>query len=920
MGAFRKIWRSLALCTMGFVVAMAATAALPAAGSDTKPLRFEPSGDGRGGFISHGQGASLLLDASGLVLKLDGGPGDRRAVLRTRLAGARATPRLKGTGEAVERRSYFLGQREQWRADVPQYAGVRSEGIYPGIDLIVRAEHDRWEYDFAVAPGASPGAIRLCFEGAAGTAIDARGDLLVRTRAGEVRHTRPRIYQEIDGQRVPVSGRFVKKGRRTIGFRVGPYDRNRPLVIDPAIVFASEASTPGEDAYAVAVDPAGSTYLAGTTGTGPSGRDAFVRKLDAAGVPVYTTYLGGSLQDFAVGLAVDSAGNVYLTGETDSPNFPVTPDALQGSYGDPDIEQGDAFVAKLDPAGSLVYASYLGGDAKEEGTGIALDAEGNLYLTGETDSFDDPETPEVEPAFPLVNPIGSQPGGNYGLTAYVTKLSPSFSILFSTVIPGTEVGQGIAVDAMGDVYVAGETARDDLPTAGGLQPTLGSPFQNDAFVVKLRPAQSQLVYATYLGGSQQDGAFGLAVDGMGHAYVTGITLSQDFPVQNPFQPELANSRFYDAFVAKLDPSGSSLVYSTYLGGSVVEEGFGIAVDGTGNVLVTGVTFSGGEFPILRAPQRMFGGGPADAFLIKLDPAGVPVYSTYLGDDDLELARAVALDANGEPRVAGYVPESGWFAFHLDNSYTYNPAFTDSNDDVVVEPEDATTQTKPVTLTFASVTVAGETSLATSGTGPAPPSGFQLGDPPTYYELATTATFQGTISICIRYAGVSYTDESQLTLWHFENGSWTDVTASRDTDAQVICGVVTSLSPFAIFEPVDAVYGFVGFLPPVRNDGSSLFRAGRTVPVKFQLNAVDGTLVTNAVARLQVHKITDAVLGSEEEITPVASGGNPDDLFRFDPDAGQYVYVLDTSGFTPGTYRLRAVLDDGTAHEVQVSVR
>lgn len=889
---------SISLCAAVFAAPAAAD------GEAGSRVLFAPTAEGSG-FVSDGPGASrLIVEASALTFE----PGDGGPPLRMHLAGASGRPRLAGVGPVVRQRHVFRGPPEAWRVGVPQYAAVRAVDVYPGIDFVVRGDGGRWEYDFVVAPGADPSRVLLRFAGAEEIAIGSAGDLVLNPGRREVRHRRPSLHQEISGRRTVVAGGFERRAEGLYGFRVGRYDRRLPLVIDPEILFVTEGGASGDRANAVAVDAAGAAYVTGFEAGIDS--DVFVTKVDASGATVWTAVFGGEGFDMGTGIAVDAAGSSYLTGQTGSVGFPVTPDALQPTYGDPDTEQDDAFLVKLDAQGAITYSTFLGGNTVDQGTGIALDAAGNVYLTGETDSFD-----PLDP-FPLVAPIPlAQPPT--GLTAYLIQFDPSFTPIFSTLIEGAELGWGVVVDAAGDVYVAGETAYENLPAAGGFQPSLGSLFQVDGFVVKLRPATSELLWATYLGGTQQDGILALAVDGAGHALVTGLTSSPDFPVAQPFQAELAHSATYDAFVTKLAPGGASLVYSTFLGGTVIDSAYGIAVDAAGNALVTGETWSAGEFPTLRATQRVFGGGPSDAFLAKLDPAGVPIYSTYLGDDDAEIGFAVALDAVGEPRVAGGTP-NGWFLLRLDGSYTYNPAPTPTEEGLVVEPEDETTQTKPVTLTFANVTTEGETSLATGTTGPAPPAGFQLGEPATYYELSTTATFEGTVEVCIRYGGVSFADESELTLQHFESGAWVDVTTSLDTAADVICGVVTTLSPFALFEPAAGESPLVvTFLSPLDTGGDRTFRAGRTVPLRFRLTTSDGAPVSGAEARPRL----DLLVGSvETEVAVPASPANPDGLFRSSPDEPIYVFNLSTRGLEPGAYRLRVELGDGGEHEVPLTLR
>ena len=367
-------------------------------------------------------------------------------------------------------------------------------------------------------------------------------------------------------------------------------------------------------------------------------RDAFVTKLNPAGTAlVYSTYLGGSGDDEAFGIAVDALGSAYVTGYTNSPNFP-TPGAVQPVFGG----GSDAFVTKLNPAGAgLVYSTYLGGRYFDVGRGIAVDALGSAYVTGWTLSDNFPTTAgTVQPAFGGFN------------DAFVTNLNPTGGFVYSTYLGGSHVdqGYGIAVDALGNAYVTGETVSTNFPTTGTVQPTFGGGF-SDAFVTELTPTGTGLVYSTYLGGSSADVGFGVAVDALGSAYVTGGTDSPNFPTTaGAVQPTPGFGG--DAFVTKLAPAGTALLYSTYLGGSSIDTGVGIAVDAQGSAYVTGATNSP-DFPTAGPGESTFGGGVYDAFVTKLAPAGTElVYSTYLGGSDYDVGFGIAVDAQVNAYVTG----------------------------------------------------------------------------------------------------------------------------------------------------------------------------------------------------------------------------------------------------------------------------
>ncbi|HXG63648.1 MAG TPA: SBBP repeat-containing protein, partial [Blastocatellia bacterium] len=348
----------------------------------------------------------------------------------------------------------------------------------------------------------------------------------------------------------------------------------------------------------------------------------------------YSTYLGGGGDDQGTAITADAEGNLYLVGITDSTNLP-TVNAAQPAFGG---GVQDIFVAKLDPSGTrLVYLTYLGGGGNDTATGMAVDAAGNAYLTGFTTSTN----------FPTLNAL--QPNNRGRFNGFVTKLGPTGNLIYSTYLGGTtnDSGSGIAVDAAGNAYVAGIATSPDFPTVNALQPGLSGAA--DVYVAKLNPAGNQFVYSTYMGGSQEDAATGIAVDPSGNVYVTGATLSSDFRMANAAQPAHGGGIF-DGFVMKLNPAGSQLIYSTYLGGGNGDRGMRIAADAAGNAYVTGDTRSA-DFPTRGAAQQALGGS-SDAFVTKLNPNGALAYSTFLGGTGIDGGTAVAVDATGAAVVTG----------------------------------------------------------------------------------------------------------------------------------------------------------------------------------------------------------------------------------------------------------------------------
>lgn len=640
-------------------------------------------------FISRGNSSDLDLTSKGAVLRLwnadsisrcieraipqRGSNRERRlhyssdktshSLVRMMLVGGKSEPTIEGIDELPGKVNYLIGNDpKRWQTNIPTYSSVRYRDVYPGVDLIFHGGHQQLEYDFIVAPGASTQAIRVAFEGAREIHLNAQGDLVLETAAGYVHQRRPVIYQWGDGIKQQVAGRYVIRGEREIAFEVAEYDRNSQLVIDPVLSYSTYLGGGGmEQAAAIAVDSAGCAYVTGFTTSpnfptasplqhsfGGAPNDAFVAKLNAAGDGlVYSTFFGGSGNDDGVGIAVDSSGNVYVTGFTASPDFPVAnPYQLSAGGG-----SGDAFVARLNESGSaLVYSTYLGGGGQDIGFGVAVDQTGNAYVTGETESNN----------FPTVTPLQATYGG--AVDAFVTKLSGAGQISYSTYLGGiaTDRGRGIALDPVADVYVTGVTDSVDFSvTTGAYQTAIGRGF--DAFVTKINGDGSALVYSTYLGGRNNDGATAIAVDLLGSAYVTGGTLGKFPATPGAFQPGFGggNARGGDGFAAKFDRTGAALIYSTYLGGSSSDQGNSIAVDRFGNAYIAGDT-SSLNFPTQDAFGSSFGGGFMDGFAAKINSKGSSlIYSSCVGGNDFDSSVSIAVDARGSAYVAGFTSSANF---------------------------------------------------------------------------------------------------------------------------------------------------------------------------------------------------------------------------------------------------------------------
>ena len=553
--------------------------------------------------------------------------------------------------------NYFVGDQANWRSGVATYAGIGYAGLYDGIDLEVSGDAAFLKYAFHVAPGADWGRIGVTYDGAAGPLeISATGDLLIHTAAGDLIDRAPVAWQDISGQRVAVAVTYQLLDADTVGFALsGDYDPSAELIIDPELAWSTYLGGSGGDrGNGVAVDSVGNVYMTGYTksaGLATPGAyetthngnwDAFVAKFNAIGnMLMYFTYLGADEYIYGEAIVVDSDENVYITGATSSSGL-----ATAGAY-DTTYNGGvDAFAAKFDAAGStLVYFTYLGGSGRDWGYDIAADASGNAYVTGRTNSSGLATAGAYDTTY------------NGGGDAFVAEFNATGSTLACFTYlggSGDDGGAGIAVDSGGNAYVAGSTYSADLATAGAYDATYRG--GGDAFVAKFSAAGDTLAYFTYLGGGGDDGGSDIAVDPGGNAYVTGWTISSGLATAGAYDMTYdADYSCCDAFVAKFDATGSALAYFTYLGGSEYDSGAGIAVDFGGNAHVTGWTASSG-LATDGAYDTTYGGTWlwfGDAFVAKFNAtASTLVYYTYLGGGDGDVGVGIAVDFGGNVYVTG----------------------------------------------------------------------------------------------------------------------------------------------------------------------------------------------------------------------------------------------------------------------------
>ena len=608
--------------------------------------------DGEAHFAARTAGGTLFLAPSGAVLAGTEGS------VRFRPAGASTAAPLEGFDERPGRVNYLNGLNPAGHVSAPTYGGVRYRSVYPGIDMVWHGRQGALEYDFVVQPGADPGVIAVTVEGASSLRLDGGGDLIAEVGTAEMRQRKPEVFQDIDGRRRPVAGAYVLEGGERFRFELGPYDTAAALVIDPLVYATFLGGTAGDSIQGVAVDSAGNAYVTGNTSSidfpvtagvlrsarnGPF--DVFVAKLNPAGTALlYSTYLGGSEGEGSIGIAVDGAGNAYLAGLTRSTDLPVT----QGAFRTTNAGDSDGFIAKLNPSGaSLLYGSYLGGSRTDEIRGLAVDSAGNAYVAGFTFSTDFPVTSGA---------FQTTMAGGYD--AFVTKVTTTNSgANYSTYVGGlgSDDLSGISVDGSGNAYATGAAASGYPTTAGSLRPTIADANFRSGVVTKINSSGSALVYSTYLGTRSSAGA-AIAVDSSGNAYVAGSSSSSDYPTTpGAFQTAKPNLPSNDgtAFVSKLNPAGSALVYSTWLGGADgADEPTAIRVDGTGKAYVS-VKANSTNYPLVGAIQATKRGSFYDAAVSVLNASGAGLaFSTYLGGTGGDQALNLAIDGSSNIYLVG----------------------------------------------------------------------------------------------------------------------------------------------------------------------------------------------------------------------------------------------------------------------------
>ena len=627
----------------GLIFLLIRVASLPALTLPRVPLGFERNGPG---FSAQTSGATVQVDVRGLSLTTAAGS----VAIQAEHPNPRAS--LSGQGTAGTRNTFIGRDPRGWTAGVPLFENVRISALYPGIDLVCHGLDSHLEYDLHLAPGADPSRIVLLLKGARSVALDAGGNLAIGLAGGQIVQKRPAAYQIVSGRRRTVESRFLLTGSR-VRFALGPYDRSRPLIIDPVVAYSGYlggAST--DEGHAVAVDAQGNLFIAGRTfSTTGSNSHVLLLKVAASGAVVQSVFGGVAGNDSANALAVDSSGNVYLAGSTSSADFPIG-----GAY----IYQGEllgtmnAFVMAFNPAlSAIVFSTFLGGSYTDEALGIALGPNNNVYVVGDTASVN----------FSAISNNAFQVSSHGGLDAFLVSLTNTGALNFGTYLGGSgdEHAYGVAVDSAGASYVVGATTSSDYPASP--YPGFPEPFQltnhgnGDGFAIKFFPDGSGAEWSTFLGGENGDAANAVALDAAGQIYIAGTTGSQQFPVTPGALQTKYQGGGSDGFVLVLNNNGQSGVWGTFVGSDGADTINGIALDSSNDIVLTGTTDSL-KFPVTADAVQSKNGGGQDVILATLNNAGTALlFSTYFGGSGNDVGTGVAVDSSGHIFLTGITASS-----------------------------------------------------------------------------------------------------------------------------------------------------------------------------------------------------------------------------------------------------------------------
>ncbi len=625
------------------------------------PLAFEKNqgqADKQVSFLTHTKNQSVFFTPKEVVIsikenQITNSKEVEQDVLRMQLVGAKEINPI-ALEPIAAKVNYLVGNTpENWQKNVSCYSKIKYKNVYPNIDMLYYGNQNTLEYDLILNPGGKLKDIKLYFQGAHDLNLDQQGNLVISLTQSKIYKHKPVVYQEINGHKELVECSYIIGKNNQVQFEVPSYDTNNTLVIDPVLTFSTYfGGTFTDEALAITTDFSDNIYIAGTAGftdfpiigniNQQKSGTAFLLKLDSNNNLLYSTYFGGSGIDTITSLASDKLGNIYLTGETFSDDFPIV-NAFQSKSN----KGSDAFISKISPDGSqILYSSYLGGNGNDIGNSITLDSLGNIYIVGSTFSNDFPLLNALQPNF--TSKRNTRDG-------FITKLNAlGNSLVYSTYLGGDDddVARKIVVDSNGNAYVTGFTSSTNFPATALLAGTQVQ--QKDIFLTKINPEASKFVYSVYFGGSEDDEANSLVIDSLGNVYLTGITKSANFPLNKAIQANYNGNQ--DGFITKLNQQGNSISFSTFLGGQGFDEINDIIMDKDKNIYLAGSTTSS-DFPVLNAFQSILqaqnSDSSQDSFVTKINTdTNSVVFSTYFGGDDNDKANAIGLNSKGDIYLAG----------------------------------------------------------------------------------------------------------------------------------------------------------------------------------------------------------------------------------------------------------------------------
>ena len=782
------------LATTPAVAAAAPTATAAAPGGNLfarLPLAFERNDgqfDGRVRFAARGEGYEVALGPTGARLAL-AEPGAPLREVGVRFPGSRAARVMTGAETLPGVSHYYRGNDPRaWTANVPTFGRVRAAGIYEGIDVEYYGRDRQLEYDFLVAPGADPNQIVVAFDGVDATTVDAAGDLLLEVGGRTVRQHRPVAFQFAGSERRPVAADYRLLGGQRVAITLGDYDRSQPLIIDPVLAYSSYFGGSDDDQVrAIAVDTAGNIYLTGSTSStnfplanahqgtklGTTAyTDAFVTKLNPAGTTVlFSTYLGGTLTEnnaaeTAGSIALDPLGNVYIAGDTVSADFPTTLNAFQRNFGGGANNPADGFISKFSATGVLTYSTYFGGTDTDHINGIAIASDGDITISGRTRSS------QLE-AFPLVNALDTTLSGP--ADAFVARLDASgASLVFSTLIGGSGdelqfYDSGHAIDGQDNIIISGLSSSMDYPTTAGALRTTRTNATNDGFVTKISATGQAILASTWFGGANGENLVSdVAVAPTGEIVLVGETnTTTGFPLVNATQGAYQGG-IRDGFVAKLNATLTSVVFSTYFGGSQRDVVRDVTVDGAGTIHLVGTTGST-NLPLLQPVQPALASA-YDAFIARFGPTGALTFSTFLGSTQVnEAGLAVGATSTGQTLAAGWTAGTN---FPRVNPYqnVFQGGFTDGwlarigpgADLGIIKGANRTTVEPGAQIGY---------TISVSNSGPDPATNVTVIDTlPASLSLVSCAANSGGVcshagnAITVHFAALPLSNSATITIW------------------------------------------------------------------------------------------------------------------------------------------------------------